>query len=330
MRKHLTTVVEYLGAVFLGAIALVLVVTIVVPRVTGTVPLTVLSGSMTPTIPAGSLVFVQSTDPADLGVGDVITWQVPGSSAYVTHRVVGTEVTGGQRVFVTQGDANDGPDVEPVSGTQVRGRVLHHVPHLGRLIKPFQGSGALSVGAVLVGMTIFGWAVKKLREQSTVADVGLVVDPPDAGWAPDDDESLDLPQRGETVQELTLACSGPDLISQEVMVATVGVSPGGRADVVDLVSLLGGRVLDVSHRAVTLSISGTPEFLNDAAELMMSWPVTIVRSGSVALPKLVAARQNATEPLGTEEPFAPLPSEGLQPTDLGVDDPSDLHGKQRA
>ena len=48
--------------------------------------LTVLTGSMTPEIPVGSVVIDRPVDPGMLKVGDVATYQkVPGVDEYITH-----------------------------------------------------------------------------------------------------------------------------------------------------------------------------------------------------------------------------------------------------
>jgi signal peptidase len=112
-----------------GAVAVV----VVIPRVTHGQAMTVLSGSMTPGIPVGSIVVVRPVDPAALRVGDVATYQaVPGKAVYVTHRVVGIDRSGARTTYTFKGDANRGADVTPVVAGQIRGQMWFHVPHLGR------------------------------------------------------------------------------------------------------------------------------------------------------------------------------------------------------
>lgn len=115
-------------AVALAAAAFVILL-MVLPMATGGAALTVLSGSMTPTIPVGSIVLVQPVDPDAVRADDVITFT--DSSSLVTHRVmdIGTDDEG--RYFVTQGDANQGPDKTPLRDEAIRGRVWFHVPFIG-------------------------------------------------------------------------------------------------------------------------------------------------------------------------------------------------------
>jgi signal peptidase len=108
------------------------VVLLVVPKLVGGVPITILSGSMRPTIPPGTVVVVRPVEPHRILIGDVVTYQATSDEPMlVTHRV--TEVTRspeGRLGFTLQGDNNDAPD-EPVRPEQIRGRVIYAVPYFG-------------------------------------------------------------------------------------------------------------------------------------------------------------------------------------------------------
>jgi signal peptidase I len=94
----------------------------------------VTSGSMTPTIPLGSVVLIRPEDPSFILPDDIVTFK---SSEFpnlvVTHRVVEVSVANGERAFRTQGDANDHPDLELVMPPNLLGRVIFHLPFLGYL-----------------------------------------------------------------------------------------------------------------------------------------------------------------------------------------------------
>lgn len=119
----------------------------VYPRVTGGQALAVLSGSMAPGMAVGSMVFTRPVDPADLVVGDVITFVRPGGTGeLVTHRVVGVATAAGSPSFTTQGDANDVADLDPVPAAAVVGTPRWVVPELGRqaaVLHSPKGLGAL-------------------------------------------------------------------------------------------------------------------------------------------------------------------------------------------
>ncbi len=127
-------VLSILSWVFLAVIVLLVLLVLVIPRLLGAVPLAVLTSSMEPTLPPGTLVVSQPLDPADVGVGDVITYQPEsGNAALTTHRVVsvgyGEE---GSTTFVLQGDNSESMD-DPIVGGQIMGKVVYSVPLVGYL-----------------------------------------------------------------------------------------------------------------------------------------------------------------------------------------------------
>lgn len=158
-------VLRFLRALLVWVILLVavaaLLVAVLVPRVAGATPYTVLTGSMRPLYPPGTLVVVRPTDADRIEVGDVITYQLEsGRPTVVTHRVVALGVrTDGERVFTTQGDANDVADQEPVREIQVRGTLWYHVPHLGWVNTWLTGDrrqwATWAVGAALAGYATY-------------------------------------------------------------------------------------------------------------------------------------------------------------------------------
>ncbi|MCH1867560.1 signal peptidase I [Nocardioides sp. CFH 31398] len=130
----------------------VVVLAVVVPRVTGSTPYTVLTGSMAPGLPVGTLVVVRPVSAEDVRIGTVLTYQLrSGQPEVVTHRVIGTRQGPDGREFVTQGDANAVPDAEPVLEQQVRGEVWYSLPWVGRVSHALDPGQRRSVTAVLAG-----------------------------------------------------------------------------------------------------------------------------------------------------------------------------------
>ncbi|WP_295124565.1 signal peptidase I [uncultured Leifsonia sp.] len=112
-----------------------LVVTVVVPIATGSNTYTVLTRSMEPGLPPGTLLVVRPAGAGGLHVGDVVTYQLrSGEPDVVTHRIVRVETSSdGTTRYVTRGDANAVADAAPVRAEQVRGRVWYAVPGVGWL-----------------------------------------------------------------------------------------------------------------------------------------------------------------------------------------------------
>ncbi|SBN64337.1 signal peptidase, endoplasmic reticulum-type [Curtobacterium sp. 9128] len=118
------------------------VVLIVIPKATGSTPLTVLTQSMEPTLPPGTLLVVEPTPLEDIRIGDVVTYQiVSGQPAVISHRVVAVESSSdGARTFVLKGDNNAEPDPSPVTAAQVRGVVWYSIPEVGYVNQLVNGS----------------------------------------------------------------------------------------------------------------------------------------------------------------------------------------------
>lgn len=136
-----------LSTVILVAL-LILTLPLVVPMLFGLTELAVLSGSMEPSIPVGSIVYVdKSVQGQDLEVGDVVTYSLQ-SGTFVTHRVVTLDDNAG--VMVTQGDANEAPDGE-ISYANLVGKVKFHLPFLGYISTNIRTSkGILAITALVV------------------------------------------------------------------------------------------------------------------------------------------------------------------------------------
>ncbi len=93
---------------------------------------TVLSGSMEPTLPPGSVAVLRPTPAQKVTAGDVIAFRKPdGRGELVTHRVVIVTEGSSGRYFTTQGDANPVSDPWLISGTGRGWRCVFDVPYLG-------------------------------------------------------------------------------------------------------------------------------------------------------------------------------------------------------
>lgn len=163
-----------LGCCILVGAALVVVVAI--PFAVHGQAMTVLTGSMSPSIPVGSIVLVRPVDPSTLEVGDVATYQkAPDKTDYITHRVAEIDDSTTPAQFIFKGDANRGPDLTPVVPGQIRGEVWFHVPYLGAIRDALHGKGGISLVAMLV---LAGYALSQigagLRDRKQIGLAGPV------------------------------------------------------------------------------------------------------------------------------------------------------------
>jgi signal peptidase len=169
---------------YLKPLGLVALVVLVVPFVVFAVPQTVgadhsyivLTSSMSPAIPAGSMIVVAETAPSEVQQDDVITFDSPGGieetatgPERVTHRVVEVVQENGDPHFRTQGDANDEPDPNLVPPGNLIGRVMFSIPLVGYLVS-FANTDAgilalVVVPAVLLGLNEVVMLLREARQE---------------------------------------------------------------------------------------------------------------------------------------------------------------------
>ena len=135
----------------LGTMLIVIVIALVaplaVPHFFGYEIYEIVSGSMEPDIPVGSVVYSKHIDCDDIDVGDIVAFERNG--VIVVHRVTMNRVSSGE--LVTKGDANSKEDPAPVPYSKVRGRVELSIPNVGSfmtLYSSFAGKICLLLIAV--------------------------------------------------------------------------------------------------------------------------------------------------------------------------------------
>lgn len=121
-------------------------------RLVGITPYAVLSGSMEPAFPVGSMIYVKAVDPESIEVGDPITFYLDKESGVIaTHRVIEIDGEG----FHTKGDANDVADGAPVAPENVIGKALFCAPQFGNLSNWIsQPPGIYITGCAVVGLLV--------------------------------------------------------------------------------------------------------------------------------------------------------------------------------
>lgn len=173
---------RWLGAVLgwtvVGACVLAISVAVLIPRIGGATPYTVLTGSMTPKLPPGTLVVVKPVSAASISVGDVVTYQIEsGKPAVVTHRIVRVGFDpDGKPLFETKGDANNIADKPWVQPVQIKGKLWYAVPKLGYVNNLISG-GQREIALIAIVTFLLGYAAVMFygalrdRRQSTSTTV---------------------------------------------------------------------------------------------------------------------------------------------------------------
>lgn len=159
----------------LVAIVVVAALLLAGARLVGLQVFTVLSGSMEPAYHTGSVIYVKEIDPADIAVGDPITFMLD-EDTIATHRVVEIvpdEEDSSVLRFRTKGDANENADGGLVHYKNVIGTPVFTIPYLGYVASFIQTPPglyyAVAFGVVLLAMAFLPGLLEggKKREPET-------------------------------------------------------------------------------------------------------------------------------------------------------------------
>lgn len=175
-------------------------------RLFGIQVFSVISGSMEPEYPVGSLIYVQKAEPSEIEVGDVITF-VLSDETPATHRVISIDYENER--FYTRGDANYHIDEEtgekvytedsPVYFKNLIGKPIFKIPLLGYAAYYIQHPPgmyiAIAVGALLLIFVflpdLFG--ADKKKQDKPAAQEAVSADK----LSETDAEEKDSPEDGE-------------------------------------------------------------------------------------------------------------------------------------
>jgi signal peptidase len=142
------------GLAILSVIGVATVLATVFCLASGLRPVIVLSGSMAPTVPAGSVVFHETTPAADLKVGDVVTVPRPATDDVVTHRITSIEAAeGGQYAMTMRGDANKQDDPRTYAVSEAN-KMAFSVPHLGSWLS-WMRANPIQTAAAMLALLVF-------------------------------------------------------------------------------------------------------------------------------------------------------------------------------
>lgn len=115
-------------------------------RLMGWRAFTVLSGSMEPAYPTGSLICIRPVNPESVEPGQVITFLI-NENTVATHRVLNI-IREPELSFQTKGDSNPTPDGSAVHHRNVLGTPVLTIPRLGYALRGLQtASGRLWTAA---------------------------------------------------------------------------------------------------------------------------------------------------------------------------------------
>ena len=202
--------------------------------------------------------------------------------------VVEFRVASEEKVFpmVPAGASNDDLVLPPSQQAQRRERcdehrrIQHHI--LSVLVQNRPGVLARVAGLFARrGFNIFSLAVAP-SEHEGMSRITIVVDV----------ESAPLEQVTKQLFKLIEVVKISELdprqsVERELLLVTVRVAPDERSQVLELATIFDAKVLAVAFEALTLSLEGPPDKLDDFEELLATYGIVeLQRTGRVALPKL--------------------------------------------
>ena len=167
-KKHKKSPVPAICSV-LGTAILIFVILLcipfTIPKIMGGQIYTVISGSMEPEIPVGSLVYVERIAPEDVQAEDVIAFYGGrDADAIITHRVVENRIIIGE--FITKGDANQTNDMNPVRYENLIGRVEWSVPQIGMIAQLLTGAQGKIAAGNLIGLAVILHSIAAILEKN--------------------------------------------------------------------------------------------------------------------------------------------------------------------
>lgn len=164
---------------------------------------TVLTGSMRPTMPEGSVIVITPVAVSQLRVDDVITYRIPVEDRrIVTHRIVEIVEPGTEPVVRTKGDANNAPDpwVARLKGDQAW-RAELSVPKVGYLLAALRHPAVFRL-TVLVAPALLALA-SVVRIWMPPTTDGRQPEDEEAEEHPEPSQRADKPRRQPAPRELT-------------------------------------------------------------------------------------------------------------------------------
>jgi acetolactate synthase I/III small subunit len=172
------------------------------------------------------------------------------------------------------------PPMEAAGAVNLIGQPRHHI--LSVLVE--NRSGVLTRVAGLFarrGFNIHSLAVAP-TEDDRVSRISMVVD---VASAPLEQMIRQLDKLINVIEIEELAPG--EAVERELLLVTVCAPPDRRSQVLELVGIFEGRILNVGHESLLISLDGEPSQLDDFENLLRPYGIeAIQRTGRVALPRI--------------------------------------------
>lgn len=129
-KKPLKAKIPVIAGCILMLAVIIVCVPLTIPRIFQIQIYRVMTASMEPAYPEGSIIYIKHAEPEEVSVGDVITYTLGTDTEYTqTHRVIAIT----EDAFITKGDANTAEDEAPVAFDRLVGIPIGCIPHYATL-----------------------------------------------------------------------------------------------------------------------------------------------------------------------------------------------------
>ncbi len=147
---------------------------IVAPSLVGGRSLTVMSGSMEPALGVGDVVINSQVSPADVRVGDIVTFSDPeGTGKLITHRVRRVRIADGTAHVVTKGDNTNAVERWDIPASGSFGRVEYPRP-AARLPRLLATRAARPLGLIVIPALLLAgfelWRIWRPQRSGALGD----------------------------------------------------------------------------------------------------------------------------------------------------------------
>lgn len=143
-------------------VLIILVAAVLTGRYKGMQAFTVLTGSMEPELPVGSVIITVPADINSLSVGDDISFVRDESLTVITHRVV--EIDKASEQVTTRGIANNVTD-SPSRIDNVLGKVIFCIPRAGYLAVYFADTRVKTISMIILIAAVFILIIKPMGKE---------------------------------------------------------------------------------------------------------------------------------------------------------------------
>lgn len=119
----------------------------------------IVSNSMNPSIPIGSVIYTKKE--TVYKIGDIVVYPQKGKT--ISHRIDDVIKIGSQIYYSTKGDANTTSDFDLVERGIIFGKTVFFLPYIGEIILALRNQNLILLGAVLPTLLFLRIGYKALR-----------------------------------------------------------------------------------------------------------------------------------------------------------------------